>query len=77
MPLHMACRWNARVFSRGPPVLIGGLSDEFATGRADLMVPIQIIAIIASGVAVFLGVNRWNMHTARRFQRELDALDAS
>jgi hypothetical protein len=37
----------------------------------------QIIAIIVLGVAVFLGVHGWNMYTARKFQREIDALDAS
>ena len=39
--------------------------------------PGQIVAIIVFGVAVFLGVHGWNMYTARTFQREIDALDAS
>ena len=39
--------------------------------------PGQIIAIVVLGVAVFLGVHGWNVHTARRFQREIDALDAA
>jgi hypothetical protein len=39
--------------------------------------PGQIIAIIVFGVAFFLGVHWWNMYTARKFQREIDALDAS
>ena len=37
----------------------------------------QIIAVIVLGVGVFLGVHGWNMYTARRFQREIDAFDAS
>jgi hypothetical protein len=36
----------------------------------------QIIAIIVFGVALFLGVHWWNVYTARKFQREIDALDA-
>ena len=37
----------------------------------------QLIAIVAFGVALFLGVAWWNAHTARRLQNEIDALDAS
>lgn len=37
----------------------------------------QIIAIAVFGVALFLGVHWWNVYTARKFQREIDALDAS
>lgn len=39
--------------------------------------PGQIIAIIVLGVALFLGVHWWNMYTARKFQREIDAHDAA
>jgi hypothetical protein len=37
----------------------------------------QTIALVAFGVALFLGVAWWNAHTARNVQNELDALDAS
>jgi hypothetical protein len=37
----------------------------------------QIIAIVVFGVALFLGVAWWNVHTARKLQNEIDALDAS
>jgi hypothetical protein len=35
------------------------------------------IALVASGVGLFLGVAWWNAHTARKLQNEMDALDAS
>ena len=37
----------------------------------------QLIALVAFGVALFLGIAWWNAHTARRLQNEIDALDAS
>ena len=37
----------------------------------------QLIALVASGVGLFLGIAWWNAHTARRLQNDLDALDAS
>jgi hypothetical protein len=36
----------------------------------------QTIAIIAFGIALFLGAAWWNTHTARTLQDEIDALDA-
>jgi hypothetical protein len=37
----------------------------------------QTIAVIISGVALFLGVAWWNEYTARKLQKEIDAFDAS
>jgi hypothetical protein len=34
----------------------------------------QIIALIVGGVALFLGVHGWNMYTARKLQKDIDAL---
>ena len=49
-------------------LLGGGIEDR----------PIShVIALVAFGIALFLGVAWWNAHTARRFQREIDALDLS
>jgi hypothetical protein len=36
----------------------------------------QIIALAAFGVALFLAIAWWNAHTSRKFQGEIDALDA-
>jgi hypothetical protein len=36
----------------------------------------QTIAVIVVGVALFLGVAWWNAYTARKLQKEIDALDA-
>jgi hypothetical protein len=36
----------------------------------------QIIALVAFGVALFLAAAWWNARTARRFQHEIDVLDA-
>jgi hypothetical protein len=37
----------------------------------------QLIALVAFGVALFLGIAWWNAHTARKLQNEIDAFDAS
>jgi hypothetical protein len=37
----------------------------------------QVIALVAFGIALFLGVAWWNEHTARKLQDEIDGLDAS
>lgn len=34
----------------------------------------QILALIAGGVALFLGVHRWNVYTERKLQKDIDAL---
>ena len=36
----------------------------------------QTVVIIVFGLALFLGAAWWNSYTARRFQHEIDALDA-
>lgn len=46
----------------------GGLEDRPTS---------HMIALVAFGVALFLGVAWWNAHTARKLQNEIDALDAS
>jgi hypothetical protein len=45
----------------------GGLEDRPAS---------QAIALIAFGVALFLGIACWNAHAARTLQNQIDALDA-
>jgi len=37
---------------------------------------VQTVGIIVFGIALFLGAAWWNAYTARRFQHEIDALDA-
>jgi hypothetical protein len=37
----------------------------------------QLIAIVAGFVGLFLGIAWWNAHTARKFQNEMDAFNAS
>ena len=37
----------------------------------------QLIALVACGVGLFLGIAWWNAHTARKLQNEIDGLDAS
>ena len=37
----------------------------------------QLIALIAGGVGLFLGIAWWNARTARKFLNEIDALDTS
>jgi hypothetical protein len=36
----------------------------------------QTVAVISFGVALFLGVAWWNAYTARKLQKEIDALEA-
>ena len=55
-----------------PGLTLGAFGGGFENRPAS-----EIIAIIVLGVALFLGVHWWNMYTARKFQREIDALDAS
>lgn len=49
--------------------LFGGGFEDRSTG--------QMVAIAVLGVTLFLGIAWWNAHTARKLQREVDALDAS
>lgn len=49
--------------------LLDGVLEPRTTG--------QLIAIVAGFVGLFLGIAWWNAHTARKFQNEMDALDAS
>ena len=37
----------------------------------------HMIALVAFGVVLFVGVAWWNAHTARKLQNQIDALDAS
>ncbi|HEY1302260.1 MAG TPA: hypothetical protein VGF24_01845 [Vicinamibacterales bacterium] len=37
----------------------------------------QVVALMASGVSLFLVIAWWNARAARKLQREIDALDAS
>jgi hypothetical protein len=37
----------------------------------------QTVAVISFGVALFLGVAWWNAYSARKLQKQIDALDAS
>lgn len=48
-------------------ILHGVFEDGLPTAR--------LIGFAALGVALFLGVAWWNVHTARKLQREIDALD--
>jgi hypothetical protein len=58
------------------PFVPGTMLAVFGRGFEN-RAPGQIVAIIVCGVTLFLGVHWWNMYTARKFQREIDALDAS
>jgi hypothetical protein len=49
-------------------LLGGGLEDRPTT---------HLIAVVAFGVVLFLGVAWWNAHTVRKLQSEIDALDRS
>jgi hypothetical protein len=49
--------------------LLGGSQQNRPVG--------QVIALVAFGIALFLGVAWWNAHTARKLQNEIDALDVS
>ena len=55
-----------------PGVALALLGDGFETRPTS-----HIIAIVAFGIALFLGVAWWNAHTARKLQDEIDGLDAS
>jgi hypothetical protein len=55
-----------------PGVALALLGDWFENRPTS-----HIIAIVAFGVALFLGIAWWNAHTARTLQDEIDGLDAS
>jgi len=55
------------------PGLILALLDGVLEARATS----QMIALVAGFVGLFLGIAWWNARTARKFQNEMDALNAS
>jgi hypothetical protein len=56
---------------------VPGMTLAMLDGVLEARPASQKILLVVLGVAVFLVVHVWNMYTARRFQREIDALDAS
>ena len=54
-----------------PGVALALLGDGFENRPTS-----HLVALVGFGVVLFLGVAWWNAHTARRFQKEIDGLDA-
>ena len=55
-----------------PGVALGLFGDGFEHRPTS-----QVVALIASGVSLFLVIAWWNARAARKLQKEIDALDAS
>jgi hypothetical protein len=56
---------------------VPGLALALLDGVLEARTTSQQIALVAGFVGLFLGIAWWNAHTARKFQNEIDALDAS
>ena len=56
---------------------VPGLTLAFLDNVLEASTASQLIALVAGFVGLFLGIAWWNAHTARKFQNEMDALDAS
>ena len=74
---HLTYERNlARQSSRYLLPFVPGVTLSLLSGVLDEGVPTaRLIGIAAFGVALFLGVAWWNAHTARKLQKEIDALD--
>jgi uncharacterized membrane protein YfcA len=55
---------------------VPGMALALLDGRLEARSTSQLIAAVASGVGLFLGIAWWNAHTARRLHNDIDALDA-
>ena len=75
---HLTYERNlARQSSRYLLPFVPGVTLSLLNGMIGEVIPTaRLIGIAASGVTLFLGIAWWNAHTARRLQREIDALDA-
>jgi hypothetical protein len=56
---------------------VPGLTLALLDGVLEVRTTSQLIALVAGFVGLFLGIAWWNAHTARKFQNEMDALNAS
>ena len=56
---------------------VPGMALALLDGGLEARSTSQLIALVASGVALFLGIAWWNAHTARKLQNEIEALDGS
>jgi hypothetical protein len=56
---------------------VPGLALALLDGVLAARTTSQLIALVAGFVGLFLGIAWWNAHTARKFQSEMDAFDAS
>jgi hypothetical protein len=56
---------------------VPGMALVLLDGGLETRSTSQLIALVASGVGLFLGTAWWNAHTARRLQNDIDELDAS
>jgi hypothetical protein len=75
---HLTYERNlARQSSRYLLPFLPGVTLSLLSGVIDEGLPMaRLIGIAAVGVALFLGIAWWNAHTARKLQKEIDALDA-
>ena len=56
---------------------VPGIALALLDGGLEARSTSQLIALVASGVGLFLGIAWWNAHTARRLQDQIDGLDPS
>jgi len=56
---------------------VPGMALALLDGVLEARSTSQLIALVAGGVGLFLGIAWWNAHTARKLQDEIDGLDAS
>ena len=56
---------------------VPGMALALLDGVLEVRSTSQLIAFVASGVGLFLGIAWWNAHTARKLQDEIDGLEAS
>jgi hypothetical protein len=56
---------------------VPGMALALLDGVLEARSTSQLIALVAGGIGLFLGIAWWNAHTARKLQSEIDALDAA
>jgi hypothetical protein len=56
---------------------VPGMALALLDGGLEARSTSQLIALVAFGIALFLGIAWWNAHMARKLQNEIVGLDAS
>ena len=54
---------------------VPGVTLSLLSGNLQGLPAFRMMGVVAFGVALFLGIAWWNAYTARKLQREIDAID--